>query len=48
MKGKGVELAYLPADSPDYHAIEELFSGPKAWMHRNRELVDSFGPLFEG
>jgi len=44
----GVELAFLPPYSPDYNAIEESFSGLKAWMRRNRELVDSFAPFFEG
>lgn len=43
-----IELAYLPRYSPDYNAIEESFSGLKAWMRRNRELVDSFTPFFEG
>ena len=37
----GVELAYLPRYSPDYNPIEESFSALKAWMRRNRELVDS-------
>jgi DDE superfamily endonuclease len=44
----GIELAYLPRYSPDYNAIEESFSGLKAWMRRNRELMDSFIPFFKG
>ena len=44
----GVRLEYLPPYSPDYNAIEESFSALKAWMRRNRELVSTFEPFFEG
>jgi transposase len=38
----GVILDFLPPYSPDFNPIEESFSALKAWVRRNRELVDSF------
>ena len=38
----GVVLEFLPPYSPDFNPIEESFSALKAWVRRNRQLVDSF------
>ena len=43
-----VRVLFLPPYSPDFNAIEESFSGMKAWMRRNRDLVSTFNPFFEG
>jgi transposase len=40
----GVLLEYTPPYSPDYNPIEEPFAELKAWMRRNRELAEAFGP----
>jgi transposase len=44
----GVRLEYLPLYLPNYNAIEESFSALKAWIRRNRELILTFEPFFEG
>ena len=38
----GVVLEFLPPYSPDFNPIEESFSALKAWVRRNRQLVDGF------
>jgi DDE superfamily endonuclease len=38
----GVRLEFLPPYSPDFNPIEESFADLKAWLKRNRELIDSF------
>ena len=35
-------LEFLPPYSPDFNPIEESFSALKAWIRRNRELVEAF------
>jgi transposase len=44
----GVVLAYLPPYSRDYNPIEEAFAELKAWLKKNRVLVESFQGDFEG
>lgn len=43
------EICHRSFNTDRFHnASEESFSGLKAWMRRNRELMDSFIPFFEG
>ena len=37
MTSRGVKLIYLPACSPDYNLIEEMFSFVKAYIRRHGE-----------
>jgi len=43
----GVHLEFLPAYSPDFNPIEESFAVLKAWIRRNRELVEAFDDDFQ-
>jgi transposase len=36
----GVRLFFLPPYSPDFNPIEESFAELKAWIKKNRLLVD--------
>jgi hypothetical protein len=38
----GIVLAYLPPYSPDLNPIEEAFAQLKAWLKKNRVIVNSF------
>lgn len=38
----GIALHYLPPCSPDFNPIEESFLCLKAWIRRNRVLVEDF------
>jgi transposase len=46
----GVELVFLPPYSPDFNPIEESFAELKAWIKKERELLnacESFGEFLE-
>jgi transposase len=43
----GVVLEFLPPYSPDFNPIKESFSALKAWIRRNRQLIDSFEDFSE-
>jgi transposase len=36
----GVLLVFLPPYSPDFNPIEESFAELKAWIKKNRQLLD--------
>ena len=42
-----IVLEFLPPYSPDFNSIKESFSALKAWIRRNRQLIDSFKDFSE-
>ena len=36
----GVKLEFLPPYSPDFNLIEESFTELKAWIKKNRQLIE--------